>query len=95
MLDRGCEFAGSPQARDEPLGASSLPAYLRIDLGFRKHWHLRLAGREGLLGVFGTVTNVLGRRNIVAVATDPGTGEAVEIEMRPRAPLVVGIDWRF
>jgi hypothetical protein len=28
-------------------------------------------------------------------ATDPSSGERVGIEMRPRAPLVVGIDWRF
>lgn len=95
VLDRGCEFAGSPQDRDEPLGASSLPTYLRVDLGFRKHWHLGMAGRDGLLGIFGTITNVLGRRNVVALASEPETGAPVQIEMRPRAPLVVGVDWRF
>jgi hypothetical protein len=95
ILDRGCEFAGSPQDRDEPLGASSLPAYVRVDLGFRKHWHLRLGRRDGLLGAFATITNVLGRTNVFAVASGLEAGERVQIEMRPRAPLVVGIDWRF
>jgi hypothetical protein len=95
ILDRGCEFAGSPQDRDEPLGASPLPAYVRMDLGLRKHWHLSLGGRDELLGAFATITNVLGRTNVFALANDLETGERVQIEMRPRAPLVVGIDWRF
>jgi len=95
LLDRGCEFAGSPQNRTEPLGSSSLPAYLRVDIGLRKHWHLRIGGREGTLGLFGTITNVLGRSNVLAVAADAESGDPVWIEMRPRSPLLVGIDWRF
>jgi len=95
LLDRGCEFAGSPRDRPEPLGATSLPAYVRVDLGLRKHWHVRLGGRDGQIAVFGTVTNVFGRRNVLTVAADPVTGERSGVEMRPRAPLVVGIDWRF
>ena len=31
----------------------------------------------------------------LTVVTDPATGRQTEIEMRPRAPLVVGLDWRF
>ncbi|MGH9260033.1 MAG: hypothetical protein ACRD08_09090, partial [Acidimicrobiales bacterium] len=95
LLDRGCEFAGSPGSRPEALGATSMPAYLRVDLGLRKHWHVHLAGRDGQIAVFGTVTNLFGRRNLLSVAADPVTGERTGIEMRPRAPLVVGIDWRF
>jgi hypothetical protein len=72
-----------------------LPAYFRLDLGLRKHWHLEVAGRDVELALFGTVTNLLGRRNVLAVATDPVTGKKTEIEMRPLAPLVVGLDWRF
>jgi hypothetical protein len=72
-----------------------LPAYFRLDLGLRKHWHLEVAGRDVEWALFGTVTNLLGRRNVLAVATDPVTGEKTEIEMRPLAPLVVGLDWRF
>ena len=95
LLDRGCEFAGSPQQRAEPLGATPLPAYVRLDVGVRKHWHVHLAGRDGLVAVYGTVTNVLGHANVLTVTADPATGARSTIGMRPRAPLVVGIDWRY
>lgn len=94
LLDHGCEFAGSPQS-DGALGAMRLPAYLRLDLGLRKHWHLSVAGRDVTLAVFGTMTNLLGRTNLLTVATDPATGHRTPIEMRPQSPLVVGVDWRF
>jgi hypothetical protein len=93
--DQGCEFAGSPRHRPGAVGAITLPAYVRVDLGVRKHWDCRVAGRDGLVAVFGTITNLLGRRNVLTVATDPATGERTNIEMRPRGPLVIGIDWRF
>jgi hypothetical protein len=95
LLDRGCEFAGSPGKRSEPLGSTPLPAYLRMDLGFRKHWPLAIAGREGRVAVYGTVTNILGRRNLLTFALDPSTGGRSSIDMRPLSPLVVGLDWRF
>jgi hypothetical protein len=47
------------------------------------------------MAVFATMTNVLGRRNVLTVAVDPVTGGRTRIEMRPRSPLVVGVDWRF
>jgi hypothetical protein len=95
LLDQGCEFGGSPTHDTDRLGATRLPAYFRLDLGLRKHWHVEVAGRDVELALFGTVTNLLGRRNVLAVATDPVTGMRSEIEMRPLAPLVVGLDWRF
>jgi hypothetical protein len=95
LLDRGCEFAGSPGQRSEPLGATPLPAYLRVDVGFRKHWPLQVAGREGQVALFGTLTNLLSRRNLLTFAVDPSTGGRTPIEMRPLSPLVVGLDWRF
>jgi hypothetical protein len=94
LLDRGCEFGGAPEAAG-PLGATRLPAYLRLDLSLRKHWHLSLGERDVTIALFGTVTNLLGRSNVLTVATDPITGRRSQIEMRPRAPLVVGLDWRF
>ncbi|MGH7560299.1 MAG: hypothetical protein ACRENB_04680, partial [Gemmatimonadales bacterium] len=94
LLDRGCEFVGSPVTSGAP-GGTELPAYFRLDLGVRQHWHLHVGGRDATLGLFGTLTNAFGRRNLLALARDPATGELVPIEMRPRAPLVVGLDWRF
>lgn len=94
LIDRGCEFAGSPRYGGA-LGGTRLPHYLRVDLGFRHHWHFDLRGRNVELGLFGTVTNLLGRKNILTYATNAVTGAPIPIEMRPFAPLVVGLDWRF
>ena len=94
LLDQGCEFAGSPHYGNEPLGATRLPPYCRLDLGLRQHWHVGVGGRDGLVALFGTFTNVLGRKNLLTYARD-ASGETVEIELRPPAMLVVGIDWRF
>ncbi len=95
LLDQGCEFVGSPDYGDEPLGATELPAYLRVDLGLRQHWHIEIAGRDASLAIFGTYTNLLGRTNLLTYARDPVTGELKGIELRPSGPLVVGLDWRF
>jgi hypothetical protein len=95
LLDQGCEFAGSPVHDSRSPGRTRLPDYFRLDLGLRKHWHLEVGGRDVELGLFGTVTNLFGRRNVLAFATDPSTGERTVVEMRPLAPLVVGLDWRF
>jgi hypothetical protein len=95
LLDQGCEFAGSPTQDARNPGGTRLPDYLRLDIGARKHWHLGIAGRDVELGLFGTLTNLFGRRNVLAVATDPSTGARSLVEMRPFAPLVVGLDWRF
>jgi hypothetical protein len=95
LLDQGCEFAGSPTNDSRNPGDTRLPDYYRLDLGVRKHWHIGIGGRDVELGLFGTVTNLFGRRNVLAVATDPSTGQRTLVEMRPLAPLVVGLDWRF
>ncbi len=64
LVDLGCEFAGSPVLGSAP-GTRKLPPYARVDVGGRKHWHVRMAGREALIGVFGTLTNVFGRTNVL------------------------------
>jgi hypothetical protein len=94
LLDRGCEFSGSPDHKGEVLGGQTLPGYLRMDLGVRKHWHLTLRGRDAELGVFGTITNVVNRRNVMGWSRDAAS-TLVPVEMRPLAPLVAGLDWRF
>jgi hypothetical protein len=95
LIDRGCEFGGSPRTASSPLGTVSVPPYLRLDLGVRKHWHLRVGRRDALLAVFGTITNVLGRPNVLTLAINPTTGVPTTIGMRPLTPLVVGLDWQF
>lgn len=95
LLDQGSEFAGSPVSETDALGSVSLPTYSRVDLGVRKTWTVAARGRDVRLSLFGTVTNILGRKNVLNYAKDPATGTLSVIEMRPLAPLVVGFDWRF
>ena len=95
LRDRGCEFAGSPHYGQQPLGSTSLPAYLRIDLGVRQEWRFLMGRREARLGLYGTVTNLLGRGNLLSYSQDGVASPSTGIEMRPRAPLVAGLDWEF
>lgn len=93
LLDQGCEFAGSPSTGTP--GTARLPAYARLDVGVRQHWHMRLAGRDVSPAVFATLTNVLGRTNVLALI-DPADGSTrAPVELRARGPLVVGLDWQF
>src|SRR6185295_13390104 len=88
LLDRGSEFAGSPFYGGDALGGMRLPAYFRVDLGLRKVWRLHFGGHDASLALFGAMTNVLGRKNVLTYTRDATTGDPVEVEMRPRAPLV-------
>lgn len=95
LLDQGCEFGGSPNYNGEQLGAKALPYFMRLDLGVRHQWSLRVGGRPATMGLYGTVTNLLGRKNVLTYVRNPATGGLTPIELRPFAPLVVGVDWRF
>jgi hypothetical protein len=95
LLDRGCEFGGSPRNDPSALGRTGLPAYMRIDAGIRKHWHLRIAGRDAQVALHGTLTNLLSRANILTGIRTTKDAPEQSLEMRPFAPLVVGLDWRF
>jgi hypothetical protein len=94
LLDRGCEFAGTPHL-DGALGSVDLPAYASVEMGVRKHWHLRVRGRDATLGAFGTVTNILGRSNRLAYVREASSATPYPVTMRPRSPLVLGVEWRF
>jgi hypothetical protein len=95
LLDQGCEFSGSPHYAGSQLGGTRLPPYLRFDFGFRKQWLVTLWGRDAQVALYGTVTNVFDRRNVLTYARNPATGELAQMEMRPLAPLLVGLDWAF
>ncbi len=95
LLDRGSEFGGSPHYDVSGLGGTALPPYLRADVGVRRTWRFGVGARQASVALFGTITNALGRRNVLTYAADPASGKPVVIEMRPLSPLVVGLDWRF
>jgi hypothetical protein len=94
LLDLGCEFAGSPEELGA-LGGRELPAYHRLDLAVRKHWHVQVGNRDSQIEAYVAASNLLGRSNVLSFVVDPDTGEGVPLEMRPRAPLTVGLGWRF
>jgi hypothetical protein len=56
---------------------------------------MTIGRRDVTLALFGTLTNLLARTNVLTIAVDPETGRRTAIEMRPLSPLVVGLDWRF
>jgi hypothetical protein len=95
LLDRGCEFGGSPHHQGQAVGGTPLPAYARLDLGLRQEWHMGSGSRGLSLALYCTYTNLLGRTNLLTLARDPATGRQQGVEMRPSSPLVVGMDWRF
>jgi len=95
LLDRGCEFGGSPRNDLAALGMTALPTYVRIDIGLRKHWHMHVAGRDAQVALHGTLTNLLSRANVLTLIRSERGAPEQPLEMRPFSPLVVGLDWRF
>ena len=95
LRDRGCEFGGSPRVNLRTTGTAGVPFYARADLGVRKHWHALVRQREAEIAVYGTITNLLGRSNVLTYSRSATTDALVPIDMRPFAPLVLGMEWRF
>jgi hypothetical protein len=54
-----------------------------------------MGGRTASVALFGTLTNVFGRSNVLTELVDPLTGQRTRVDMRPFSPLVIGIDWSF
>ena len=95
LLNRGGEFVGTPHYGNQPLGSTALPAYVRLDLGARKHWSLRTGEHRASIELFGTASNVLGRRNVLTYALNSATGRLSAIELGAPTLLVAGLDWRY
>ncbi len=93
LLDRGCEFSGVPRSDPAQVGSLALPGYIRTDISLRRSWSVRLAARRAELALFGTLTNVFNRQNVLNFAEVAGERRA--LELRPVAPLVLGLDWKF
>jgi hypothetical protein len=72
-----------------------MPVYVRGDVSVRKHWHARLRSREAMIALYGTVTNVMGRENVLTYSRGDSPNSLVPVQMRPFAPLVAGLEWRF
>ena len=95
LTNRGCEFGGSPHYGPALPGTAMVPGYVRLDAGVRKLWNFRAGSRDISFTLFGTLSNLLGRDNVLTWTVDPATGERMPVGMRPRSPLVIGLDWEF
>jgi hypothetical protein len=93
-LDGGCEVVGAPERAAGSPGAVRLPPYVRLDLGARRTWTVRVLGRPAALEGHLTLSNVLDRRNVWGVIED-GDGVPRLVPVRPFAVLDAGIGWRW
>jgi hypothetical protein len=75
-----------------------LPAYYRLDLGYRGHMQRRMFRRDVTLEPYIQVLNVLGNRNVVTGAPQydefEGRGRIDYFPALPTLPTV-GVEWRF
>jgi hypothetical protein len=79
------------------LGVMRVPMYARLDAGVEHDWTL---GRSrGALSLFGGLSNILNRRNVLGYAAAPGRGgmggtvlQAVEA---PPLSVTAGLAWRY
>lgn len=95
LSNRGCEFGGSPHYGQALPGTAVVPGYFRMDAGARKRFGFRAGARDINFTLFGTLTNILGNENVLTWTVDPVTGDQMAVGMRPRSPLVIGLDWEF
>jgi TonB-dependent Receptor Plug Domain len=87
------ELAGTPVILPGAVNAQRLPAYARLDLGFRRDWHLPAVGRGTVLTTGIAVANALDQGNVLGlVATEQGGIQA--LQGLPRT-LEVEVGWRF
>jgi hypothetical protein len=93
VIDGGCELSGAPD-RATDSRAVRLPAYVRVDLGLRRSWRVRLLGTPATLDTHLTVGNVLDRRNAWAVITDETGLRRTTAAMRPASVVSAGVSWR-
>jgi hypothetical protein len=74
-----------------------LPAYLRLDIGWRTEWHKRWFGRDVVLEPYAQVLNVLGNRNVTTGQPQFTYEGGAEVDYLPALPTLptFGIEWRF
>jgi hypothetical protein len=87
------ELAGTPVNLPGAVNAERLPAYARLDLGFRRDWHFPGVGRGTVLTTGIALANALDQRNILGlVATEQGGLRGLRGLART---LELEVGWRF
>jgi hypothetical protein len=87
------ELSGTPRRTMERLNDLHSPWYLRFDGGARYSWRSRTPGGRGSLSAFATISNLLGRNNVIAFIQSP-EGSLTPL---PFGPLSVqaGLEWQY
>ncbi len=87
------EIAGTPENLGGAVNGARLPRYARLDLGVRRAWRIPQLGGGTRLTTSVSVTNLLGRENILGLVARPD-GSVGAIAGSPRA-LAVEVGWQF
>jgi Carboxypeptidase regulatory-like domain/TonB dependent receptor/TonB-dependent Receptor Plug Domain len=92
----GALVGGGPVVVYGAPNSARLPAYLRLDAGFRRSYRRRWWGRDGTVTPYVQVLNVLGSRNVVW-ASPLAEGPDARLRYGPQLPVLptVGVEWRF
>lgn len=93
---------GRPVSRGKSLvllgeyNSRTLPAYVRLDLGWRTEWDASLFGRPGTLTPYVALLNAFNSRNVVRGEFDPDAPEP-SLEFLPQLPILpfFGLGFRF
>jgi hypothetical protein len=87
------ELVGTPVNLPGAVNAQRLPAYARLDLGFRRDWHFPAVGRGTVLTTGVALANALDQANVLGlVATEQGGTQS--LGGLPRT-LELEVGWRF
>ena len=87
------DLSGSPGRLVGALDGARLPAYVRVDVGVRREWAVRLFGGPAHLAGSATLTNIFGRANALGLSA-PAAGSLVQPLLLPARSLELGLEWR-
>ncbi len=97
LLGVPSEVVGWSATTTGPLDATRVPMYTRLDAGVEHDWRLGRSG--GALSLFGGLSNLLNRRDILGYAAAPthvgNSGTVLQAVQSPPASLTAGLGWRY
>ncbi|MBI3568842.1 MAG: TonB-dependent receptor [Gemmatimonadetes bacterium] len=93
-LVNGEDLAGGPQQWLGALGAATLPPFVRVDVGVRQAWNVRVGSRPLTLTGTASVLNVFDRADARGIFVPSAGGARRFASMLPRT-LALGVEWAY